>query len=195
MPDQGKSRFEEARERLQTLDRVLNEELLKRHSSAQDGIDAIKKSGEVGKYIVLEVTLKGDGKAYSQTYLRGFERMYVNSSAIPYNFLGELRCLMKAYFDLSAQWTYEHEKNAPAREFGVEKDGLKLDINALTGGRYRLADNYIEVFGLSGSFQPDATRLSEYEDKLKGLLGLLAQKEQYREFKVNMENVHKVKLS
>ena len=196
--------FQELQRRLGTIDSVLNEEEMDDRNTYDiqwrqfnpslsytpdelgrlfcRGIEALKKSGQVARYILLEVILKRDGEIHSRLYLRGFESRTEVHSALADAFLEkELKTVLSPPFELPREWPYQivegdtvYDKTI-AREHG----GLNLSISVIGGGKFKLEGGMINLGG--DSFYFGRIPL-QYQDKLKELLDQLIQKPAYRDF-------------
>ena len=200
--------FQEVKEKLRTIDAVLNEEQLRywdeidinegfdpdKDYTGEElkkidpyGLESTKKTGKQKKYLLLEVTLKEGDNAYKEWYLRGFDHPGFGHQYIAQDFLRkDLIAVLSEDFEIPRSWPEVGEvlREKPVRDIVLENDGVKLTITAVGGGQYDLKDQKINIRGLSKGFGPVPVG---YQDKLSELLELLVQKPPFHGYQINIE--------
>jgi hypothetical protein len=200
--------FEEIKQKLESIDSVLNEETLnywnerdaqkgfdlsktytkeelKRFLEIIYGIELLKKSNEESKYILLEVSAQKNNERCSRFFLRGFEMFKPGHPALASGFLGEdLEKHLSPPFKFPYLWpsTGNSISTNYLKMFKVEANDVKLTVSVLGGGKYEFKEQNINLWGSSDAFGAIPI---EYHDKTKELLDQLIQKPTYQGFKIN----------
>ena len=150
------------------------------------GVEARKVTGAEAKYILIGIKLEGNNQTYETKFLRGFDLTPFSHSVIGEVFLGTLRDAIGKYFDIGTDWP-EEGKGLNARtvpDIVFEKDGMKLTVTGIGGGKYNLRNGKLNVYGKSLDFGPVP---KSHHDQLRELLGSLVQKQPFQGYEVNME--------
>jgi len=202
--------FEAVKQKLRTIDTVLNEATVEyanrldvksgfdpaREYTQQEldglaekflwGPEAFKRTGKESKHLLLEVKLTDGTNLFSHLYLRGFDYITESHALVANEFLDkDLRPTLGEYFEFPFSWpSRPHIDAKTPRIVESEKDGLKLTVTAIGGGKFDLKNNQVNLKGSSMDFGPVPT---QYQEQFRAMLGLLVQKPTYRGFGINQQ--------
>ncbi|MBI2559078.1 hypothetical protein HYW20_07190 [Candidatus Woesearchaeota archaeon] len=178
--------FEELKTKLGSIDSALNEESLNLANQSGDGIEALKKSGNEFKYLLLEVRLKEGGNEFAKLFLRGFDYpMYAHPIIAEYFLRNEVTPSLTSNFKMPDRWPLKDKSfDQYERTVKSESEGLELTIFAVGGGKFDLKNNGINLRGYSQAF---GSIPRDYQERFKELLQQLVQKPTYNGFQINFE--------
>ena len=203
--------FEELRNKVSTIDSVLNKEFANRMDALDirngfdpskdygygssiscvcrelekfHGVEASKKTCHPFDYLLLEVKLMKEGDEYSNLYLRGFEYLRDGPGIIAGEFLREdLKPILPSQFELPTQWPVtKGRRDLYSRHVTREVEGLVLSITPRGGGNFSFEGNRIDILEACHQF---GVVPSEHKERFKELLQQLVQKPAYNGFQVN----------
>lgn len=195
--------FEAVQQKLRTLDTVLSDSLLELGSSVDRGNgfdpqrtyteselarihpfgpEAFQRTDNESRYLLLGVTLDGNGQTFSEVYLRGFDFIINSHPTIATAFLQhDLAPFLEGNCEVPLSW--EQSGQPFPRKIGMEFDGLTLTVTGLGGGKFDLRDKRINTKGSSKKFGPVP---AQYQEQFRAMLELLVQKPAYQGFQVNL---------
>lgn len=201
--------FGDIRDKLGTIDLVFDESLFERGNRMDErkkidpakkytdkdrenlaerlcGIEARKVTGADAKHMLIGVRLEGEGQTYEAQFLRGFDIAPFSHAVIGMYFLNTLGDATREYFDVDRNWPEEGKglHVHAVREIVYEKEGMKLKVTGIGGGKYNLIDGKLNVYGASRDFGPIPR---SHQEQLRGLLGALVQKQPFKGYEVNMK--------
>jgi len=202
--------FEAVQQKLRTIDTVLNEATVEyanrldvksgfdpaREYTQQElnelagkflcGPEAFKRTEQDGCYFLLEARLIDGNNLFSHLYLRGFDYITESHALVAGTFLDkDLRPTLVEYFEFPFSWPSRPSIDTKTpRTVESKKDGLKLTVTAIGGGKFNLKNNQINLKGRSMDFGPVPT---QYQEQFMTMLGLLVQKPTYQGFGINQQ--------
>jgi len=150
------------------------------------GIEARKVTGAEAKYLLIGIKLEYEGQTYEAQYLRGFDFTPFSHVVIGQSFLNALRDTVGEFFEIGRDWPEKVEdmNTRAVREIVFEKDGMKLTVTGIGGGKYNLRDGKLNVYGDSQDF---GSVPNLHQDQLRKLLGEVVQKQPLKDYEVNMK--------
>ena len=135
--------FNEVREKLETLDTVLNQERYDKaiawdgeigfdsdaeevdprlkHDLLLRSIPLCKRTGKETSYLIIELRLEANGQKHTETYLRGFEETIDSHPLLADEFLREVGTLIGEHLEVPDRW--------PSKSMSCYEQGDKFFCN------------------------------------------------------------------